>query len=146
MNNPAPHPDEKSSCELVAACGGFVTHESEEDFARVSSINLQGAKLTDDNLLMLSVMPKLTTMTLGYTEITDRGIEVLRRFESLSYLWLWGTGITDASYDTLISIPKLQLLNVEETKVTVGCSQRISSQIHNCLVCIDRNRAAMNGI
>jgi len=145
MNTQQPHPDEHATCDLIQSCGGFVTHATGESETRANSVNLQGGNLSDSQLLAFDALPEVYAMTLGCTGISDAGVQILTRFEKLGCLFLNGTGITNNSFDTLVRMSALEMLNVEDTEMTVECCLEISKQISNCLVCYSRESAAFNG-
>lgn len=57
----------------------------------VTACFLGGSKLSDDGLRRIAEMPNLERLGLEYTQVTDAGLESLRKSRSLQVVFLMGT-------------------------------------------------------
>lgn len=109
----------KTVSELGTDFPGGLTFESQES----SNLTFTGVSLrknlTDENFAKLGpVIPKMVSVDLSATGITDRSVALLAPAENLRMIRLNETGITDASIDTLVKLQNLESVNLFGTKVT----------------------------
>ena len=76
------------------------------------SVALDGTRITDQGLQHLLGLKHLETLSLGHTDITDKGAVVLGRLSSLKYLHVRGTRITGAALESLARLPRLESLDL----------------------------------
>ena len=139
------HPEERDASRAIASAGGWCGRDSWAPFvSRVVSISLRDTKASDLLLDSFPALPSLTSMELGYTQISDSGIAALTRHPQLHYLFLWGNDITDGCLDSLMRIP-LFMLNVESTRISLDGCKRLSECLPECLVCHSRTEILFRG-
>ncbi len=74
-------------------------------------------QMTDEGLVRLNV-PRLQTLSLNNTGITQQGLAKVAEFDSLLTLSLWHTPITDEGLKQLIKLTRLRSLSLGNTKVS----------------------------
>lgn len=88
----------------------------------LTSLVLYETKVTDAGLAVLAACPQLEDLrlegTLGGKELSDAGLEHLRRLAGLKTLWLYGPGFTDRALDVLKTCPSLVAVTLCNTAVT----------------------------
>ncbi|MBC7980719.1 MAG: hypothetical protein H7Y36_09180 [Armatimonadetes bacterium] len=110
---------QKIVADLSAEFPGGLAFESQESanltFTAVSLRN----NLTDENFAKLGpVIPKMVSMDLSATSITDRSVALLAPAGNLRMIRLCETAIGDASLDTLLKLKNLESINLFGTKVS----------------------------
>ncbi len=85
---------------------------------RLESIGLTGTNITDDTVRHFTRFPTLSGLNMERTHITNRGLEVLGKLPNLYLLRLSGTVITDEGLKPLAAAPKLGWLELEDTAIT----------------------------
>lgn len=89
-----------------------------DDF-RVLGAFFEGVEnFSDDQLAKLDEAPRLDTLDLASTSITDRGLQALSRAPNLRTLALSRTDVTDAGLAAVSKLPELRILLLYRTKVT----------------------------
>lgn len=91
-------------------------------FTALTQLALIGCAIEDDDLASLKTLPKLRSLNLEDTLITDVGADVLANQPSLVWIELTGTDITNASLPMFARMPTLGYLDLSNTKVTPGAS------------------------
>lgn len=71
----------------------------------------------DDAALTRIRQPKLSSLVIGMTAVTDEGMKHLATMKSLSALNLPGTAVTDKGLSQLAAHPNLAVLNVAECRI-----------------------------
>lgn len=100
----------------IEGLGGKVTSDVA---GNLLTVDLRHCWLTDPDLKRLAQMPKLQSIQLGYTKITDQGLEYLKPLVEVEVLDLYyAESITDAGLAHLKHWQHLKSLNVRGTKVT----------------------------
>ncbi|HEY3967373.1 MAG TPA: hypothetical protein VGM05_22625 [Planctomycetaceae bacterium] len=84
---------------------------------RVISLTLDGTRITDAGLSHLRGMAHLRTLSLAATEISDAGAQMLKDVPSLRHLDLRRTRLTNSSLAPLVALRQLELLNLSGTLV-----------------------------
>lgn len=84
----------------------------------LSSLSLDGCKITDKGIESLAALPSLEGLTMNGSQVTDRGLKKLARIKTLKTLWLSHTVITDEGVKELAVLPGLEYLQIANTKVT----------------------------
>lgn len=104
----------------------FIVAEKNDDEAvqllrplskQIISIKLQGSKISDYALNILSECKMLTSLNISNTEITDKGIQKLNALSRLQSLNLVSTKVTAPGLMQLQSLKNLQKLYVYKTLV-----------------------------
>jgi hypothetical protein len=95
-----------------------------EEVAALTSLDLEGATITDADLAHLAAMPALETLGLEGTAVTDGGLAYLWALPQLKSLDLRRTGITGAG---LWQCPAhaLEALHLTDTRVSASDLQRL---------------------
>ena len=75
-------------------------------------------KRCQDRVQYLSQLPKLGTLWLMRTKVTDGAADYLGKMKSLGRLGLDDTQITDATLQRLEGLPNLRTIGIRRTKVT----------------------------
>jgi len=105
--------------ELAADFPGGLTFESQES-ANLTFTGVSLRKnLTDENFAKIApLIPRMVTMDLSATSVTDKSIALLATAENLRMIRLSETEIGDVSMDTLAGLKNLESVNLFGTKVT----------------------------
>ncbi len=75
--------------------------------------SLSMKRVTDEHILVLTKIPKLTSLTISKSNITDRAIRHLANFPQLRFLDLSGTEISREAFHILASHPSIKEVKVE---------------------------------
>ncbi len=118
----------KTVSELGEEFPGGLTFESQES----SNLTFTGVSLrknlTDENFAKLvPVIPKLVTVDLSATAITDTSVALLVPAENLRMVRLSETEIGDAAIDSLVKLQNLESVNLFGTKVTDKGVKKLSA-------------------
>jgi hypothetical protein len=73
--------------------------------------------LRDDVASVLAGFPKLKSLSLSWTQLTDVGIDALTRFDRFKTFGVSSPQVTDASMQFLVRCKKLECLSVAGTKI-----------------------------
>jgi hypothetical protein len=110
----------KRSAAPIHAAGGYVEHAWFS--ARIRSAILTCADLGEPELAQvieaLEEEPRLRTVVLSISGITDQGMDKVARLDRIRELWLDHTVITDKGIYALRHLGSLEVLNVAGTQVT----------------------------
>ncbi len=103
----------------IEALGGRVQRDESRSGRPVTTIFLAGSEnLKDEDLQLLSAFPRLQTLELSGTAISDSGLKHLARLKSLTYLGLIRTKITDAGLKELVGLQNLEGIRIGNTAIT----------------------------
>lgn len=98
--------------------GGLTFESQSSSMLTFTGVSLR-KNLTDELFAKLgSVIPKMVTVDLAASSVTDKSVAMLAAATELKMIRLAETGITDASIDTLVKLKKLESINLYGTKVT----------------------------
>jgi hypothetical protein len=75
-------------------------------------------KCSNDDLSIVAKLPRLRSLGLSNTPITDQGIANLSKATRLESIWLHGTSITDRSLEYLARHRQLKNMSLHGTKIT----------------------------
>ena len=81
---------------------------------------MAGIPLTDEHLAAVGKHGSLVELNIDSAPITDAGIAKLTGCSNLESVALVGTGVTSESLSSLAKLPKLNMLNLNDTKVSGG--------------------------
>ena len=114
--------------ELSKDFPGGLTFESQSS----SNLTFTGVSmrknLSDELFAKLgSVIPKMVTVDLSASSVTDASVALLASATDLRMIRLSETGITDAAIDTLVKLQKLESVNFYGTKVTDEGVKKLSA-------------------
>ncbi|MCS6865845.1 MAG: hypothetical protein RMJ56_03350 [Gemmataceae bacterium] len=106
--------DERAIAATIEKLGGKVQLDGD----KVVEINLEGRRISDDDLKVLKPLRHLRKLDLEETPITDAGLKHLGELTSLEYLDLEETRVTDAGMEHLTGLKNLKVINLDDTRVT----------------------------
>jgi hypothetical protein len=92
--------------------------ENPSAFHRVVHVSLRETKVTDDDLRVLNLLPKLAGLDLSKTSITGAGLKHLKGLKELESLSLWNTRVDDDSLEHIKGLIKMGSLVLDGTRVT----------------------------
>ena len=83
-------------------------------------VMLNGTSVSDADLLPLLHLPKLLSLDLAQTHITDQALTKVAKIKTLRTLILKDTIVSDACIPDLIQLPNLHDLDVSRTQISAG--------------------------
>lgn len=102
--------------ERLRSDGGSVVTDAK---GQAVGVNLTSTWITDADLALVAALPKLETIDLSHTKITDVGLEHLKRLENVRHLRLHHAEyLTDSGIAQIKGWKKLESLDLRGTKVT----------------------------
>jgi len=130
---------------------------------------VDGTQVTDDSLKELGSLPrlttfrayataigdegaaqllgsKLTTLALGRSRLTDRGLESLAQISSLTSLDVSQTAVTDRGLALIARLPNLRILNLDNTQVTDAGMSELKSHPKLAVLLIAGTRLTDQGV
>jgi formylglycine-generating enzyme required for sulfatase activity/Leucine-rich repeat (LRR) protein len=102
--------------------------------ARLRILNLDGTQITDRGLEHIKRLPGLTSLALGNTNVSDAGMGHLTSLTSLETLVLLRTQVSDAAITHLKRLTGLHYLQLAGTKVTAAGVIELSATLRRCRV------------
>lgn len=81
---------------------------------------MEGIPITDDHLGVIGSNRNLVQLNVNKAPVTDAGVAKLTGCSNLESLALVGTGVTSESMASFAKMPKLNLLNINDTKIDGG--------------------------
>ncbi|HIN53927.1 MAG TPA: hypothetical protein EYM79_06405, partial [Planctomycetes bacterium] len=84
----------------------------------VERLVLNGASVSDDDLVHLKDLKHLKILDLGETRVSDAGMLTLKSVKSLEEINLQRTDITDAGFGHLLELPKLRRFKMVRCKIS----------------------------
>jgi internalin A len=116
---PAQEATEQRAIAVIRRVGGKVTLDKQAPSRPVVAVDLAGREVTDDALAALKDLPSLRRLNLGFTRVTDGGIERLKGCVRLEVLLLFGCfQVTDMGVAHLKALTRLRHLDLSHTNVT----------------------------
>lgn len=98
---------------------GPIASEGLVRYPHVTSVFFhEGAEGVDKSLEYLRVLPKLESLNLTGTDVTDAGVARLVGLDSLEVLSLCETAVTDECLDEFAALPELKMVRLRNTQVT----------------------------
>lgn len=118
---------EAAAAKKIEALGGICdADEDEDDGGHIFEVTLENKPVDDAFLKLLGSFPKLQSLNLPNTRLTDQGLRNVATLSTLEDLDLSGNpGVTDAGLEHLTALPKLELLFLSDTRVTEGGIQKL---------------------
>lgn len=109
----------KSVDDLAENFPGALTFESQESANLTFTGVSMRRNLTDEKFATVApLIPRMVTIDLSATGITDESVKILAPAENLRMIRLSETEIGDAALETLVKLQKLESINLFGTKVT----------------------------
>ena len=88
--------------------------------------------LDDDDLCQLTSklnkLKSLKSLSIGNTNITDRGVACLPKLRRLKWLYISSTQVSDASIDDLAAIPGLTYVSIYNTNISKDGARELRSK------------------
>ena len=122
---------EQEAVRHVEKLGGKVDIRPSDSGNRVTKIDLNSTKATDDDLKLLGLLTALESLDLGKTKITDAGLAHLKELKNLRSLNLAFDDVTDAGLVHLKGLTKLESLYLVFTKVTKKGTDELKTALPN---------------
>jgi hypothetical protein len=97
----------------------------------VEFLMLTHSPLTDEGLVSVKNLRRLSALRVGFTNVTDRGLVSLSTLAALEDLELCNTDVTDAGLEHLRALKNLRVLSLEHTKVTGAGVARLQQALPN---------------
>lgn len=118
---------EAAAVKKIEALGGSCdADEDEDESGHIFAVSLENKPVEDASLALLHSFPKLQSLSLAHTRITDEGLREVATLSTLEHLDLSGDpGVTDAGLNHLAALPRLQMLTLSGTRVTDGGVQKL---------------------
>ena len=115
----------------IEALGGTITRDSSQPGNPVTSVDLSGKNVKDDDLRLLSKLSSLRELYLIGTDITDAGLKSLVGLQKLEELRVGRTKISDAGLKDLAKLKNLKMVGLVGTQVTEAGVKQFSEAIPN---------------
>jgi len=112
----------------------------------VTSVLLDGSRITDADLVYLTAFPFLSGLDMSRTQVTDAGLVHLREMKNLVTLRLYDTQIGDAGVKHLMGLKKLSYVMLKSTHVTREGAERLKQAIPNARLIARSPRYITNSI
>lgn len=114
---------ESLSLKDIASGGGL---NQLSQLTQLSTLQLSLTDITDKDLKALSKFPRLKSLDLSRTKITDDGLAHLLSLKELEELTLVRTDISKQGLDTISKIATIQKLNISFTKISNDSMKPVS--------------------
>lgn len=85
---------------------------------RIGTLILQDSPITDEGLKLLAALTQLQYLSLANTQITDAGLQYLKGMTQLEWLNLDSTQVSDTGLEQIKDLPRLKRLVLTHTGVT----------------------------
>ena len=111
-------PSKEEAISRVEQLGGSVGIDGEHPEQPVWMVDFSGVEVDKTTLKLLKAFPKLESLHLDRTPVTDELLKQVGEFKTLTELSLADTRITDAGLANLTGLSLLQKLNLSGTKIS----------------------------
>lgn len=98
--------------------------------SRLSRLQLQGTGISDQSMATISQLERLNYLGIGKTKVTDAGVALLGHMEALERLNLQDTKVTSEGIKLLVALPKLNGLYLNETQVDDAAVRHLALMKH----------------
>jgi len=98
---------------------------------RIGTLILQDTPITDEGLQLLANLTQLQHLSLAKTQITDAGLQYLKAMTQLEWLNLDSTRVSDAGLEQIKGLPHLRRLVLTHTDVTDEGVKRLREALPN---------------
>jgi hypothetical protein len=103
-------------------------------FPKLKTIEVSRTKVTDAGMAALGRLRNLSTIHVNFVPIGDDGFASLLGLENLGWLYASGTNLTDKGLAKLAELPNLKSLEIRNTQVTAGGVAAFQARRPNCKV------------
>ena len=124
-----------SRIELVCGLNHAVSAELISELRSLTyleTLDLGFTQITDSGLEHLKGLTNLKLLSLNNTQITDEGLKHLKGMTSLQTLTLQNTKVTDAGLEHLKGLSSLQFLLIDNTQVTAEGRAMLRKALPGC--------------
>jgi hypothetical protein len=118
MGGKVKYADEMPFATLSPPARWLMTWRGHDWASAVVSVNLSGAKITEQKAAALSQLPSLSSLWLNGAEIDDADLACLENLSRLEELYLANTPVSDESVVHLARLKRLRFLSLAGTKIT----------------------------
>ena len=87
------------------------------ELPRLTTLNVSYTQVTDAGMKQFKDYPQLTSLAVGHTKVSDAGLKELKELKQLTYLALEGTFVTNAGMKDVKELKQLKWLRLMQTKV-----------------------------
>jgi serine/threonine protein kinase len=111
-----------------------ITNEGLKYIAKMPSLkrlNLSYTKVDDGGMDDVGRMTSLDELSLSRTAVTDSGLAKLHKLKNLKLLFMINLYVSDESVALLANLPKLQHLNIGQTKFTGASFSKLPSSLRS---------------
>ncbi len=115
-------------------------------FCNVSAVILYPREFGDEEATCLKELKNLKRLELGYTNITDAGLEHIEKLSNLEVLRLNGTKISDAGLEHVENFKNLVLLQLDYTGISDAGLEHLSELPNLDTLLIDHTNVTPNGL
>jgi internalin A len=116
------------AADIPAGLNDLGARTTKNAAGEVTAVDLSNAWLSDADVALLAQLPKLESINLSYTKITDLGLEHLAPLQNVKHLDLYyAEAVTDLGIAHLKHWKNLEYLNVRGTKVTSSLFEHVAN-------------------
>lgn len=105
--------------EEVGSSRGQFTLRGLSQLKGLVAVRLRDTAVPNDDLALLAGMPRLETLVLSRSSVTDAGLAHVGKLTQLKSLWLDQTAISDAGLARLYSLVNLESLAIADTDASI---------------------------
>jgi internalin A len=119
-----------SALDATAVTDAGVAHLARLN--NLKKIHINGSKITDESLVLLSSLPSIESLSLQENHFSDKGFSCLQGEKRLKDLWagLGDLQVTDAGLVHLKDFKYLQLLDLQNSKISAQGLEQLRG-LHN---------------
>lgn len=110
----------------IERAGGKVTVDERVATKPAIHVDFREARVTNDELQLLSSLADLSILILNDADVTDAGLEHIRGLTRLKGLWLYNTNISGSGLAYLKGMRELRVLHLNKTGITDEHLQHIA--------------------
>jgi hypothetical protein len=127
---PAP---QREALQILIEAGGVLIHadERQPDYPVLLVDFSNHPDLEESHVQALTAFPKLASLGLAGTALTDEGLKSIGRLKSLEVLVLTNTAVTDDGVLQLKPLAKLRVLDLKGTRVTAEAVAELKQALPN---------------
>lgn len=102
--------------------------------------------ITDDKLVHFLILPKLYSLDLSQSKVTDSGMETLAKSPTLANLRLFSTAVGDPGVALLAAAPEMQNLDLDKTPITDAALSAVAGFPKLRALTINTTRVGVAGV
>lgn len=101
---------------------------------QLETLGFRGPGIGDETLLRLQKLPKLKSLLLDSTDVTDDGLQYLPGLAALEELALLGPAFTDAGLQHLHSLRRLRHLQADRRNLSPAAVETLRAVLPDCRI------------